>query len=166
MPVISIKQSQRKYLEQNLDYYPFAIWTEFVQTNGKILMLGESRTAYLHLPVLTSTPFDKHPFFFWLSRATTYKDLQKKFVESKIEYMMVNWREYARFAEKCGILPIDPVPPRFRDVFSKGKARTGVPLAHLKPNELQILSEFSRQCLKPQWRMGDQYLVWHVKCEQ
>jgi hypothetical protein len=166
MPLIRNTQNQEEYLEAKLDYYAFAKWTSSIQTDGRVLMLGESRTAYLHVPVITSTPFDKHPFFQWLSQSNSFKDLQKEFEDSHIQYMMVNWLEYARYAEKCGLLPIDPVPPRFRDAFKRGKARTGLPLAHLNQEKIQILSDFSKQCLVPTWRMGDQYLVWQVRCKE
>ncbi len=165
IPLLRINQKQEAYLKENLDYYPFAEWTRSIQKTDKMLMLGETRIAYLNVPVMATTAFDKHPFFVWLSHASTPSDLKKQFAIFNIKYMMVNWQEYARFAEKCGLLPIDLVPPRFREVFKKGKARTGVPLAHLTKREMEILSEFSKSCLKPKWRMGDQYLVWEVRCK-
>jgi hypothetical protein len=153
------------YLKEKLDYYPLAEWTTSIPKSDKIMMLGETRIAYLQVPIMATTAFDKHPFFIWLSKASSPQDLQNQFANSNIKYMMVNWHEYARFAEKCGILPIDPVPPRFRGVFKKGKARTGVPLARLTKREMEVLSGFSKNCLVPKWRMGDQYLVWEVRCK-
>ena len=165
IPLLRFDQNQEMYLKENLDYYPLTKWSESVQENGKMLMLGETRVAYLKVPVVATTAFDKHPFFKWLSQASNPQDLYKQFRDSNIEFMMVNWHEYARFAEKCGLLPVDPVPPAFRDVFKKGKARTGVPLAHLTKQQMEVLSEFSKNCLIPKWRMGDQYLVWEVRCQ-
>jgi hypothetical protein len=164
IPLLRVNQTQKMYLKEKLDYYALAEWTASIQNGGKMLMLGETRIAYLQVQIMATSAFDKHPFFIWLSQASTPIDLQTQFANSNINYLMVNWHEYARFAEKCGILPIDPVPQRFRDVFKKGKARTGVPLARLTKHEMDVLSGFSKNCLVPKWRMGDQYLIWEVSC--
>jgi hypothetical protein len=127
-----------------------------LQSKSKILFLGETRSAYVKHPAIVSSTFDQNPLWRWVSEAQNSAELLHRFRRENVEFIFCNWKEYARVAEKVGMLPVDILPPAFAAQLKlNGRTRTGLPLQRLDAKKRQMVKEFFSRYSVFEWRHGD-----------
>ena len=152
-PFIGLKQTQVSYLTDRLDIYPAVEKMNGLQSNGKILFLGESRSAYLKHPAIVPSRYDYNPMFEWVSQSKDAKALFARFKQEGVQFIFCNWREYAHLAGKTGILPVDLLPPRFLSALPQdGTTASGNRIARLNNHDREILREFLSRYVVPIWQ--------------
>ena len=67
-----------------------------------LVLLGDSRTAYLPPQILASTVFEAHPFKAWLDASATPQDLDASLAQKGYDFVLVNRREWSRIQESPG----------------------------------------------------------------
>lgn len=70
--------------------------------NKGLILLGDSRTAYLPSRTLAATVFEPHPFKAWLDSSVSVQDLDVRLAQKGYDFVMVNKREWARVQQGIG----------------------------------------------------------------
>lgn len=109
-------ESPGNYLERHVSYAATADWAaSHLDPQAGILVLGESRTAYLPGRPLAATVFETHPFAGWLQRSTTPAGLNRMLKSKGLSYVLVNQEEWRRVELAPG--------PHYRYYSDPDKAR-------------------------------------------
>ncbi len=163
-PLIGLNQTQVSYLKDRLDYYPAAEKMNSLQSNGKILFLGESRSAYLKHPAIVPSRYDYNPMFEWASQSKDSTALFARFKQEGVQFIFCNWREYAHLAGKTGILPVDLLPPRFLSALPQdGTTASGNKIARLNNHDREILREFLSRYVVPIWQASEILYFYEIR---
>jgi 4-amino-4-deoxy-L-arabinose transferase-like glycosyltransferase len=70
--------------------------------NQGLVLLGDSRTAYLGPRTLASTVFEPHPFKSWLAQSASGQDLDARLAQKGYDFVMINKREWDRVGQGAG----------------------------------------------------------------
>jgi len=90
-------QSPEEYLAQRVNYLAVARWAAGHMDEGaRLLVLGDSRSAYLPGRPLAASVFDRHPFSDWLARAQSPEELDRIVLGNGFKYVLVNQQEWSR----------------------------------------------------------------------
>jgi hypothetical protein len=163
-PFIDLKQTQANYLMTNLDYYPAAARINSLQPNGKILFLGESRSAYVKRTSIVPSRYDYNPMFDWISQSKDSEALFARFKQEGVQFIFCNWKEYAHLAGKTGLLPVDVLPPRFSSALPQdGITASGNKIAKLNSHDQQILHEFLSKYVVPIWQSSGILYLYEIR---
>ncbi len=163
-PLIGLRQTQASYLKTYLDYYPAAEKMSVLHSSGKILFLGESRSAYIKQPVIVPSRYDYNPMFEWLSQSKDSTALFARFRQEGVQFIFCNWKEYAHLAGKSGILPMDLLPPRFAaSLPAGGIAATGNKMSRLNSHDSEILREFLSRYVVPVWQSSGILYLYEIR---
>jgi hypothetical protein len=90
-------QSQEEYLQQRVNYLPVARWaSQHMDETGRLLVLGDSRSAYLPGRPLAASVFERHPFSDWLAGAHNPEELDRIVLGNGFKYVLINQLEWSR----------------------------------------------------------------------
>ena len=163
-PLILPGQTKANYLITRLDYYSAAAKMNDLPSGGKILFLGESRSAYVKHPVIVPSRYDYNPMFDWASQSKDSEALFARFKEEGVQFIFCNWKEYAHLAGKTGILPIDLLPPQLLSALPKdGSAVSGNRIAKLNNHDREILHEFLSRHVVPIWQSSGNFYFYEIR---
>ncbi len=108
-------ESRQQYLRDRVSYAAAADWAqEHLPADAGILVLGESRTAYLPGRPLAASPFEEHPFSAWLRQSRDVAQLDEKVKEAGCSWVLINQAEWRR---------LDQGPPPHYDYFDDARER-------------------------------------------
>jgi hypothetical protein len=163
-PLIYPAQTKTNYLITRLDYYSAAKKINDLGTKGKILFLGESRSAYVKHPSIVPSRYDYNPMFEWASQSKDSEALFARFKQEGVQFIFCNWKEYAHLAGKTGILPIDLLPPQLLSALPKdGSAVSGNKIARLNKHDREILREFLSRHVVPVWQSAGNFYFYEIR---
>jgi hypothetical protein len=101
-PLIFPGRKDSDYLRSNVDYYPMAEQLDR-EAPGKVLLLGETRTAYFHRPVLAASPYDQIPLLKELQAATTSEEVATLLGKNGVRYVVYNPEQLKNLSETKGV---------------------------------------------------------------
>jgi hypothetical protein len=105
-PLIHLDQTQDQYLDRMLDYYSAV--KSIDGTAGKVLLIGETRTAYIHSPVIACTAYDQQPLLLWLAQTKSAEELLEQMTRKDVRYILYNRQEMTRLVQKYRIWRATP----------------------------------------------------------
>jgi hypothetical protein len=163
-PFINPGQTKTNYLTTKLDYYSAATEINALHTSGKILFLGESRSAYIKHPSIVPSRYDKNPMFDWTAQSKDSEALFTRFKQEGVQFIFCNWKEYAHLAGKTGLLPIDILPRTFLSALPQdGIAASGNKIAKLNNHDREILREFLSKHVVPVWQSSGTFYFYEIR---
>jgi hypothetical protein len=163
-PLIVVRQTQASYLTDYLDYYPTAENMNGLKPIGKILFLGESRSAYVKHQAIVPSRYDYNPMLKWLSQSKDPTALLARFKQEGVQFIFCNWKEYAHLAGKTGLLPKDLLPPRFLSALpGEGISASGNRIARLNNRDREILREFLSLYIVPIRQASGVFYLYEVR---
>ncbi|HEY7160904.1 MAG TPA: hypothetical protein VH815_06565, partial [Acidobacteriota bacterium] len=135
-----------------------------LKSNGKILFLGESRSAYIKTASIVPSRYDYNPMFEWVSQSKDSEALFARFKQEGVQFIFCNWKEYAHLAGKTGILPVDLLPPRFLSALPQDEiTASGNKIAKLNTHDQQILHDFLSRYVVPIWQSSGILYLYEIR---
>lgn len=166
-PLLSPTQTEANYLTARLDYYPAAETMNALESNGKILFLAESRSAYVKHSAIVPSRYDYNPLFEWVSQSKDSATLFARFKQEGVQFIFCNWKEYAHLAGKTGILPVDLLPPRFLSALPQGGLSvSGNKIAKLNSHDHEILRQFLSKYVVPIWQSSGIFYLYEIRASK
>lgn len=96
-------EDESSYLvRRGVQYAPAAHWLRLRYPSAKVLVLGDSRVAYLPPRAEAGTVFERHPLRGWLARAKSPEDVGALLRGKGYDFVLVNFAEWARVASQPG----------------------------------------------------------------
>ncbi len=99
-------ESAELYLSRRLDYYPFAKRLSGDRNSGKVWMLGETRTAYFHIPLIVSSQYNRDPVLTDLEKITSPERIDSYCRQKGIRFILFNQRQFVRRYGPQGIVKL------------------------------------------------------------
>ncbi len=132
-PLIPFSESQAEYLRKRLDYYSIA---ELVAKDrgAKVMLIGETRSAYFRVPAIAGSAYNRSPFLEQLRRSGNSAELAALLKQDGITVVVYNPGEFRRLATKFELWKTTPA-------------------------EDALITDFLRTQTLPQYRSGSVYML-------
>jgi hypothetical protein len=163
-PLIRVRESQSDYLRANLDYFKGAEKMNALNSGGKILFIGETRSSYVNRKTIVSSRYNYNPLFKWVTESRDVNELVKRFQKDEVQYVFINWREYRHILIKSGILYLDILPSRFRNEIPPNlMAHSGSRIHYLNKRDASLLQQFLSSYVIPIWQSDDTFYLYQMQ---
>lgn len=103
-PLIGWSQTQEDYLEANLNHLPVVKEINNSSARDSVLLLGETRVAYINRSVLYSGPFGRNPFFQSILDSQTAKELHQRAGRAGISLIAFHEKNFDRLYGPQGVV--------------------------------------------------------------
>jgi hypothetical protein len=135
-----------------------------LNSEGKTLFIGETRSSYVNRKTIVSSRYNYNPLFKWITESRDVNELVKRFQKEEVQYVFINWREYRHILIKSGILYLDLLPSRFRnEIPSNLLAHSGSRIHYLNKRDASLLQQFLSSYVIPIWQSDDTFYLYQMQ---
>ena len=89
-------ESVESRLERRITYFKAAQWLNAREITGSVLILGDSRSAWIRHPVEVASHFEPGPLRRWLDQVQTPQELTQAMLREGISTVLINFTELSR----------------------------------------------------------------------